>query len=59
MVMVRSLREHSNAYGDSAKKAEGKEYDLPENLVRTLVSVGLVEKIGKDEAEEAPAKKAK
>lgn len=53
MVMVRSIRVHTNAYGDSPRKPVGTEYDLPENLVPTLSDVGLVEEV---KAKEAKAK---
>lgn len=48
MVMVKSLREHSNAYGDNPVKKQGVEYDLPENLLSSHVRTGLVEKAGKN-----------
>lgn len=43
MVKVRSVREHTNAYGEKLTKAKGDEYDLPEKLVKTLADAGLVE----------------
>ena len=45
VVRVRAVREHNNVYGDKVRKAQGDEYDLPDNLVETLTNAGLVEKV--------------
>ena len=56
MVRVRAVREHNNVYGDKVRKAKGDEYDLPENLVETLINAGLVEEV-KGKAEKPKADK--
>jgi len=43
MARVRTVRGHQNLYGDKPNKAAGDEYDLPDNLVGSLVGAGLIE----------------
>lgn len=45
MINVRTVRAHSNAYGDKTNKAKGDEYPLPDNMAPTLIAAGLVEEV--------------
>lgn len=42
MARVRTVREHQSLYGDKPAKEIGDEYELPDNLVGSLVGAGLV-----------------
>lgn len=56
MVKVRSIREHTNFYGDKPRKVEGMEYELPDNMVKTLVEARLVEEVAADEPQKVAKK---
>lgn len=59
MIKVRSTREHNNTYGTKPKKTVDTEYDLPDNMVDTLVAAGLVEVVKGEPQAEAEGGKAK
>lgn len=44
-MLVKTLFPHSNNFGAAFTKAEGDEYDLPDDVAATLVEVGLVEAV--------------
>ena len=45
MANVKTVREHQNLYGSKPIKAKGDEYELPDNLAKTLSDAGLVEAV--------------
>ena len=47
---VRTLKEHGNRAGARYRKAEGDEYDLPEERAKALTAIGLVEIAEGDQA---------
>lgn len=44
-MLVKTLFPHNNNFGAAFTKAEGDEYDLPDDVAATLVEVGLVEAV--------------
>lgn len=56
-MLVKSVREHQNTYGDKPKKTVGTEYELPDNMGKALIEAGLVEEVkakaGKPEGPQA------
>lgn len=53
-MLVKAVREHSNVYGVAngakRKKSVGTEYDLPDNMAKTLIDAGLVAKVEEKKA---------
>lgn len=44
-MLVKALREHRNNYGSEPVKTKDTEYELPDNMAKTLVAAGLVAEV--------------
>lgn len=42
---VKAIREHVNMAGSTPKKSVGTEYEISDNLAKTLIAAGLVEEV--------------
>ena len=55
MMLVKVITQHSNGYGDRFEKDVGSTYELPDDMVETLIGAKLVKRTKAKADDDAPA----